>query len=184
MNNTGWGDYKPEVQAAPMPMESEAEFTARRDTEILNWKADKEKLAFYKAEEAASRARVTATLFPTPKKGTQRYELGNGYRVKLVHGNNYTLGNKDMPHPLEPGALYPVNKQVEDLQEAIANLGNEGPFLAERLIKWKPELSETEYLALDPEIEVHREAKALIDAILTVKPASPQLELEEPKPGK
>lgn len=184
MNNTGWGDYKPEAAVEAAPAETPEEFAARRDKEILAWNADKQQLGFYKAQEAASRAAVATTLFPTPRKGTQHYELGHGYKVTLVHGLTYTLGNKDMPDPLNPGETIKVEKQVEDLQEAIANLGNEGPFLAERLIKWKPELSETEYKALDADNPTHMQAKALIDAILTTKPASPQLTFVEPKPAK
>lgn len=181
MNNAGWGDYNPEVQAVAGAAETPEAFTARRDAEILGWREDKQQLDFWKEREAASRITVSATLFPTPRKGTQRYELGAGYKVKLIHGLNYTLGDKDMVDPLRPGETIPVNRQVEDLQEAIAQVGNEGAFLADRIIKWRPELSATEYEALDPENPNHMRIKELIDAILTIKPASPQLTLEEPK---
>lgn len=179
----GWGNIAPEATAEAAPAETPEEFAARRDNAILTWRNNRQQLDFWKTEEANIRADVTAICFPNARKGTQRYDLGAGYKLKLVYGFNYTLGNKEMVDP-STNELIPVNKQVEDLEEAISQLGNEGPFLAERLIRWKPELVEKEYLALDPEIPAHAEAKALIDAILIVKPASPQLTLEEPKPPK
>lgn len=127
------------------------------------------------------RVKVTETLFPTPKKGTQRYALNGGYNVKLVHGWTYSLGIKDMPNPDVEGETIPINKQIEDLQQAISETGNEGPLLAERLIKWKPELLPSEYLKLNPDYPVEKQIKDMIDALLTVKPASPQLAFEEPK---
>lgn len=181
MNNAGWGDYQAEVKVEAASEETEEAFRARRDAAILGWREDKQQATFWKQRETASRATVSSILFPNPVKGTQRYDLGAGYKVKLVFGFNYTLGIKDMPNPLEPGETISIEKQAEDLQEAIRQVGNEGPFLADRLIKWKPELSATEYEALDPDNPNHMKIKALIDAIMTKKPASPQLELEEPK---
>jgi len=180
MTTEGWGNVPAEVNAEVNAGESKEAFNARRDAELLEWRSLKEQAAFYTAQEKEARAKVTATLFPQATKGTQRYELGHGYKVKLVYGFTYTLGNKDLVDPATNEKI-PVNKQVEELENAIAQLGNEGPFLADRLIKWKPELVEREYLALDKENPTHMEAKELIDAILTVKPASPQLTLEEPK---
>ena len=182
MTNQGWGT-PPVANAEAGAAETPEQFNARRDAEILSWRGLKQQLDFYKLEENKARLAVTATLFPTPKKGTQRYELGAGYKVKLVHGNNYKLGNKDLVDPVE-GEAIPINKQVEALEDAIREVGNEGSFLADRLIKWKPELSESEYLALDPENETHMKVKALIDANLTITPATPQLTLEEPKAPK
>lgn len=183
MDGEGWGQAPVEAHVEAAPAESEADFLARRDAEIMAWQAAKPVAAEAVERERELRARVTATLFPTPRKGTQRYDLGGGYKVKLVHGTTYNLGNKDMVDPATNEPI-PIKKQVEDLQQAIAELGNEGPMLAERLIKWKPELSASEYEKLNVEFDIEAKAKALIDAILTTKPASPQLELEEPKPAK
>lgn len=145
------------------------------------WQAAKDTAKAWKDYEGQGRAYLAALAFPLPKKGTQRYALPDGRKIKLVFKWNYTLGNKDMPHPLDPQEKYPVERQVEDLQEAINQLGNEGPLLAERLIKWKPELNETEYEKLNPELDIEAKVKALVDAILTKKPASPTLDIEPAK---
>lgn len=179
----GWAAMQPEATVEAGAGETPAEFQARRDREILEWRGLKEQAAFYVEREREARAKVTGTLFPEARKGTQRYELGQGYKVKLVYGFTYTLGDKDLIDPAT-GNKVPVASQVEGIEDAIEELGNEGPFLVERLFRWKPELVEKEYLALDPENPTHVKVKALIDSILTVKPASPQLELEEPKAKK
>ena len=187
MANEGWGNIASEATAEATAeagaAETQEQFIARRDAEILEWRGLKEQSSFYVNAEREARAKVTATLFPAARKGTQRYELGAGYKVKLVYGFNYKLGNKELVDPAT-NELTPINKQGKVVEDPIGEIGNEGPFLAERLIRWKPELVEKEYLALDPEIPAHVEVKALIDAILTITPATPTLELEEPKAAK
>lgn len=180
MTSEGWG-APPVAEATAAPVETPEAFLARRNHEIECWLAGKTTLENAKEDERSWREKVVSTLFPNPHKGTQRYELSGGYKVKLVHGLTYSLGIKDMPNPDIEGAVIPINKQIEDLQQAIHETGNEGPVLAERLIKWKPELSATEYEKLNVEYPVEKQIKEMIDALLTVKPASPQLSFEEPK---
>jgi hypothetical protein len=173
-----------QVGATEAPVETPEQFTARRDAEILKWNKDKELLGSIKEQEAESRAKVVATLFPTPKRGTNRYQLGNGYSVKLVYGTNYTLGDKTKVVDTFDGQVaVPINDQVNEALARIRGLGNRGPELAEALVKWKPELAEKAYLALSAEgaDETDKMAKQIIDEILTTKPASPQLEFEVPK---
>jgi hypothetical protein len=169
------------------PVETPEAFNARRDAEILKWNKDKLLLTSIKEEEATSRATVAATLFPNPKKGTNRYQLGNGYAVKLVYGTTYTLGDKTKVRDTPDGQVpVPINNQVNEALARIRGLGNRGHELADELVKWKPELSEKAYLALNAEgaDETDKMAKKIIDEILTTKPASPQLEFETPKPPK
>jgi hypothetical protein len=164
--------------------ESEEAFKRRLVDEVQTWTEDKKALGAAKEAEQASRFALTATCFPNPVKGTQRFSLDGGYNVKLVHGWTYTLGDKDKTDG--QGLKVSVYDQVAALEKQIAALGPEGQLLVERLIVWKPELKPTEYeqLARDSASEVEVQAKALIDEILTVKPASPQLTLEEPKAPK
>jgi hypothetical protein len=183
MTNEGWAGYNAEANAEAAPTETPQAFAARRDNEIMEWRGLKEQATFYVEQERLARAKVASTLFPNAHKGTQRYELGAGYKVKLQYGFTYTLGDKDLVDPAT-NAKVPIASQVEGIEDAIAALGNEGPMLADRLIRWKPELVESEYLKLNPEFEIEKQVKALIDSILTVKPKSPVLELEEPKPAK
>lgn len=179
MSNEGWG--APAVEAVAAPVETPEAFIARRNHEIQQWLDNKETAVNAVELERACRAKVTETLFPNPKKGTQRYELSGGYKIKLVHGWTYSLGIKDMPNPDVEGATIPIVKQIEDLQQAISECGNEGPILSERLIKWVPQLVPSEYEKLNVEYEIEKKIKDMIDVLLTVKPASPQLEFEEPK---
>lgn len=156
-------------------------FRLRRNAEVQHWLDAKPILESAKQNEMDLRTKVTTTLFPSPKKGTQRYDIGGGYKVKLVHGWTYTLGNKDMVDPATETKI-PIRKQIEDLEAAIIDThGEAGLQLVKRLISWKPELSGSEYEKLDLDNPLEKEVKEMIDAVLTVKPASPQLTFEEPK---
>lgn len=149
------------------------ELIERMRPTVNNWLGIKQQLATVTLEEKELRATITGAFFPNPSKGTQRFDLGGGYKMKLVHGYRYELGNKDAETSIEA--------QAQTLHQQIAALGNEGPFLADRLIKWKPELVAKEYEALDMANPTHAKAKELIEQILTVKDNSPQLTFEEPK---
>jgi hypothetical protein len=160
---------------------SAEDITRERNAAIQFW-LDNKALAVKAVEaERDSRATVAALLFPTPTKGTQRYALAAGYSVKLVYGLDHKLGDKEL---VSDGVKVPIAAQVDCLLEAIEGLGNEGPAIASRIVKWTPELSVSEYEKLDLDFPLQAKIKALIDAILTVKPMSPQLSLEEPKAQK
>lgn len=123
--------------------------------------------------ERDARQELAGLLFPNPAKGTQRFDLGGGYAIKLVHGTTYTL--------FEPVKAAERNGPALTLYNKICALGNEGPALAARIVKFKPELSSSEYEKLDTNFEVQAKIKALIDEALTTKPSSPQMDFEEPK---
>ena len=187
---TGWpnppvadatiGHNQPPAEVAvEAPKETEAEFIARRDFEIKVWLNDKTGLDIAKEAEIEARKKVTATLFPTPKKGTQRYPLNNGYAVKLVYTLNAKLGDKDKAD--EDGVVIPVRQQVQDVEDKIIALGRIGEMLASRLIKWTPELSLSEFGKLNRDDPVEAEVAKLIEEILTITPGSPQLTFVEPK---
>lgn len=176
-----WGVATTEAEHVPVAETPEA-FKRRLTEEVQTWTEAKEKLTEAKDKEMSARLTLTSTCFPTPKKGTQRYALDGGYNVKLAFGWNYSLGIKGKVS--EQGTEVSIYDQVVELEGQINALGPEGSLLVERLIKWKPELSATEYekLARNEASEVEVQAKALIDEILTVSPKSPTLDLEEPKP--
>lgn len=169
-----------EIEAQAGAPETPEQFVARRDQAIHTWLNDRSLLTTVKAAENGSRLTVSEILFPQPKKGTNRFYLNNGYAIKLVHGINYTLGDKDLVN-VDTQEKIPVDVQVDNILDQIAAVGNEGATLADNLVKWKPELNEKAYLALDPENPTHKRVKELIDSILTTRPASPQLTFEEPK---
>lgn len=150
----------------------------KRDQLLTAWTSAKNQLTAIKEQEMELRKQVQEMLFPKPKKGTQRYELGAGYKIKLVHKINYKLGDKDRIDP-DSGNKISIADQVETVMNEIEKCGNEGKFIVERLIKTSYDLSISEYEKLDnPEI------KKLVDSILITSDGAPSLELEQPTSGK
>jgi len=145
---------------------------AARDAVILAWRDKAEQLERLKAEELIARNAV-AKLFSDPKEGTNTIALGNGYELKYVHSFNFNLSNSDKPKP-ESGML-PLATDVA--LDAIEKMGNEGKFIAERLVKWSPELSITEYRLLADDSPI----KKAIDKALKISPAAPKITLVVPK---
>lgn len=134
------------------------------DQVMLEWQKSKAELDACKEREAALRRAVFEVKFPTKKEGTQRIELGNGYHLKAVYPMTYNCGTK-------PDDLAKVTNGLNEL----AALGEEAKFIAQRVVKWMPEVSISEYRQLKPEY------KMIVDKFVTIKPGSPQLEIEEPK---
>lgn len=139
--------------------------TATRDAKILAWQDSVKALAAAKEAEAALRKEVLSECYgfnpEALREGTENVELGNGYKLKAVFKISYSLNNA------EDG----VDKALSKLEKA----GPEGQFIAERLVRWKPELSVSEYKKLDAKY------KKVIDEVLVTKEATPSLELVAPK---
>ena len=152
------------------------QWAVKRDAAIVAWRKAKSVLEAAKESEMDLRKQVTQMLFPNPVKGTQRFPLGEGYAVKLVHKINYKLGDATLTDK-KTGAKVKIADQVENVMAAIEKCGNEGAFLVDRLIKTQYDLSVSEYNLLDEGSQV----KKLIDSILITSDASPTLELEAPK---
>lgn len=144
------------------------------DNKIVEWQRLKQHIAIHVTplvgQEMALRKELMAMAFPTAVEGTNNFDLGHGYTLKGVKKLTYDLNNK-------ADAGYPTDKAYDE----IVALGNEGAFLAERLIVYKPELSVSEYKKLDPNNPTHVQIKAIIDEVLTIKDASPTLEVATPK---
>lgn len=127
-------------------------------------------LARLKLVESLLRAEVVNRYFGSDiKEGMNNYDLGRGYTLKVTHGFNYNLSESEKP---KNGG---VVKATSLALARIKTLGNEGAFIAERLVKWTPELSITEYRKLGDEY------KKIIDTALTISAASPKVEVAEPK---
>jgi hypothetical protein len=171
-----------EATATPGEAETEAEFIARRDTQIQTWLKTKKDAAVYTELEKSARSTVSKTLFPNPTKGTNRVQLGNGYAVKLTYVLNYKLGDKDKIG--EDGAKVSIVEQVNRLEAAIIEKhGLAGQVIVDRLITWKPEISGSEYEKLNKDSNVENDIAVMISEHLTITPAAtPTLVFEEPKP--
>jgi len=188
----GWGAIPPvaevpadlpkfEVKYPGQPETEEPEaFRLRRNAEIQRWLDAKETLGNSKQHESDWRSKVSSTLFPTPKKGTQRYDVGGGYSVKLIYNLSYTLGDKDKIDP-SSGAKVPVREQIEELEAKVAEMGEAHRIAFENVVSWKPEVSGSAYEKLNMNDEIQKAVKLAIDEHLTIKPGSPQLTWEEPK---
>ena len=139
--------------------------TANRDAKILAWEAAVKELAAAKDAEATLRKEVLAEAFAFDpealREGTENFELGNGYKLKAVFKISRNLNNE--------------NEAVDKVLAKIEKTGPEGVFIAERLVKWKPELSLTEYKKLPEKF------KKMFDKVVTSKEAVPSLELVSPK---
>lgn len=132
------------------------------DQVIVEWQESVKALASAKDNETALRAQVVERMFKDHKdEGTENVELGNGYKLKAVFKLSYSLNNKDDA----------TDKALTKLEKS----GPEGAFVAGRLVKWKPDLSVSEYKTLTAK------QKAIIDEVLTVRPGTPSVELVVPK---
>lgn len=133
---------------------------------LLAWDHAKKALDAAKALEASLRQEVLKDFYDFGgesdlREGTENLELGNGYKLKATFKLSRKLENK--------------NGETSKALFAIAENFEGGKLYAERLVKWSPELSVSEYKKLPAEI------RAVIDECLTSKAATPSLEIVEPK---
>lgn len=163
----------PDVLALPAHLRKQDNETATeyRDRLLLQWEAAKKTLDQAKAVEMELRTVCAKVNFPDPKEGTNRVELGAGYSLKMVRNVDYTFSG------------VPIDK-IEDAEDAIAAIGNEGAFLVERLFKWTCEPVKGEYKKLDPANPTHAKIKAIYDKVLVTKDGAPKMEIEAPKTAK
>jgi hypothetical protein len=133
---------------------------------LSNWAFINAELTRLKALEAEARKVCVDDYFAQAKEGTNNADLGNGYTLKAVVKNNYRLA---------------ANDKVDDALAQIEKLGEKGKFLAERVVRYKPDLSLTEYKNLDLADNVDKAVKDIIDGILTIQPGMPSLEIVPPK---
>lgn len=143
------------------------------DQVLVAWGEAKQKLDAAKELEMALRKEAVGRLVENPKIGTNNIELGNGWIAKVVHKVNHNF-IKDENDKTDI-------KLVERIQDEIEAVGNIGAVLADRLIKWSPDFSLSEFNKLDPENEDEAKIKKLVESILVVTDASPTLEIKPPK---
>lgn len=140
----------------------------QRDALIMQWKESQTALARAKEVEANLREQVLKLNYSYDpealREGTENIELGGGYKLKAVFKKSIGfVTGKDQ------------NERIEKALQEIEGSCAEGKFIAERLVNWKPALSKTEYDALDAK------TRKIINKVIITKPASPSLELVEPK---
>lgn len=145
---------------------------------VMAWSEAKYNATFFADVEMTARKALSAAAFgATVGPGTHRFGFANGYTLKL--GQRETLEFVELE-----GVAGDKARQIFDLEDRIGALGGEAPFLVERLIKWAPSVSKTEYDKLDPSNPMHVKIKEMIDTHLVTKKGAPALELEDPKEPK
>jgi hypothetical protein len=138
------------------------EITQSRDPiqVLTEWELAKVQMEQSKQLEVRLRNEYVALVSdPNKVTGTENIQLAAGYKAKIVKKQNHNV-NQDT-----------VNTALDKIENDSA----EGKLLADRLIKWKAELSKTEYDQLPPKY------KAMIDDCITVTPGTPTLEIVAPK---
>ena len=141
-----------------------------RDQLLVLWNNLTSTLETVKKNEMELRKYIVAREFPNKKEGINSVQLGNNYVLKTTIKFNYRLDD---------------NKKVEEGLDKIALIGNQGKFIAERLISWKPNLVLKEFRDLQKEVdEGSLEAKEIlkiVNSFLTISDATPILTISEPK---
>ena len=170
MSNDGWGN-PPGVWPTAKPANP---WDALSQDELLLLHQQKQQaIADAKAVEMELRKYIVDRAFPNKQEGTNTLELGGGYELKATVKFNYNLADNDT---------------VEKILNEIEAIGNEGKFIADRLVSWTPNFLLTEYRALQEEAEKGsvqaKEILKLVDKMLTVKDAAPTLVIKEPKKKK
>lgn len=144
-----------------------------QDDLLMLWDRKKKAIEIAKEEEMDLRKYIVSRAFPKKEEGINNLDLGNGYVLKAGIKYNYNLADNDA---VDAG----LNK--------IASIGNNGPFIADRLVSWKPNFLKTEYNQLLEEkskgdksaIEILN----IVNSFLTITEAAPSLEIREPKAKK
>jgi hypothetical protein len=172
MNKMSWSaNTIPATQPTPEQMKSLNPWDAMSQDELLLLHMDlKKAIEDAKEKELELRKYIVKRAFPKASEGMNTQELGNGYQLKAQVKYNYTLAE---------------NKTVEECLDKIAALGNEGTFIADRLVSWKPSFLLTEYREL---IKLSNEGSkfandvlVIVNQMLTISEATPTLEIKEPK---
>lgn len=138
-----------------------------QDQVLFTWQQLKEQLAKAKEAELEYRKYVVKRAFPQATEGTNTVELNNGYALKAVVKHNYKLLN---------------NEVVENCLDRIAKIGNQGSFIADRLVSWSPSFLLTEYRALQKEdTEETKEILKICHEMLIIDEAAPTVDIKAPK---
>src|SRR6266852_2839487 len=116
-------------------------FTLDQDGMLMLWQRSKEMLDHWKALEMEWRKICAAFLVPEPIKheGINTVPLGAGFEAKVGIKLNYKLN--------------PDNEVVWAGLDRVKALGNEGTFIADRLVSWSPNFLLTEYRQLQEDAE-------------------------------
>lgn len=159
------------MNTAPGPMPT-IELTPEQKAK--KWHDLQEQLQAIKDLERKARKEALDAAFAKPREGTNTHDFGNGYKFKVQYNTErkFTVPlNLELPERA-PGKPAGVNEAVDHMVERMRRASNEGAFYAERLVKWEPKISNTEYKELPEPLR-----KIVDEYIVTdYKFASPKIE--------
>lgn len=147
---------------------NENEYTQTRDKLLQEWQMAKEALEIAKEAELKARNAAVELMADPEKVGkTDNVELGNGYKAKIKIPLRYGF-IQDSDGKLD-------KSRIDKALSKIEKDGAAGELIAERLVKWIPALSLTEYNQLSPK------HLAIINEVIVTSEGTPTLEIIEPK---
>jgi len=173
--SSGWNS--PPIQQQPKPPSVDPEIQhwdklSRDELLILDQRMQTD-IRDMTERELKLRRFIVDKAFPQKTEGTNKLDLGNGYELKAGVKYNYNCAD------------YSVTRKG---LEKIAALGNEGPFVAERLVSFKANFLLTEYRKLQDDAAqgspFAKQVLAIIPEFLTITDATPTLEIKEPRKKK
>lgn len=158
-----------EVPASLNPLDAMSE-----DDLLMLWQKRKDAIETAKEEEMELRKYIVGRAFPQKHEGMNTKDIGNeGWQLKAGIKYNYKLASNDV---------------VEDCLNKISKMGNQGPFIADRLVKWSADFLLTEYRVLQADAEkgetFAKDCLKEIEKMLTISEGAPTLEIKEPKAKK
>jgi len=140
---------------------------------ILFWEAKSLELAALKEQEMTIRKKIFGLKFQNPREGTNSFDYGEGYSLS---GQHKLTRSFIIPEGLpgsngrEPTIIDAVDAMIDELRQ----LSNEAGYKVERLVKWSPSLSASEYR------ELTEKERAVVDKYIQTKPGSPTLSFKRP----
>lgn len=150
---------------------SEAEYIAERDRLLVDWQAKKAALETAKEQEMEARKLAVMFMHDPAKSGTtENVELGGGYKATMKVPVRYGF--------IQNAEGKTDKARIEKALSKIEKDGEAGELIAERLVKWTPELSLTEYKQLPDKY------RKIIDDVIITSEGTPTLEIKEPKAKK
>jgi hypothetical protein len=171
--NAGWPTTDtvwPTAQSQSLPASLNTLDSMNEDDLLMLWADKKKAVEEAKEAEIDLRKYIVGRAFPAKQEGMNTKELGQGYQLKAAIKYSYNLAD---------------NAKVEECLNHISALGNEGPFIADRLVSWKANFLITEYRSLcerkDAGDERAIKILGIVNQMLTITEAAPTLEIKEPK---
>lgn len=151
---------------------SMGDYVAERDKTLMAWETSKKEVEAAKEKEMQLRKKAVALMHDPSRTGsTENVDLGGGWKATFKVPVKYSFV-KNVDGKTDKA-------KIERALSKIEKDGEAGELVAERLVKWTPELSLTEYKQL-PE----KYLKIINEVLETSTDGAPTLEIKEPKAKK